>query len=844
MRYVKHSLKVLVFFGACLAMYIAFFSTPLQHVFAQEGVDFWITQILRNDVNPSVVAFTLYGSFKNEDVVNMYSNDVFIKAKAINTPELVGKKEITIDNISVDVFQTGDNLIVAKLERSGTEVMRTPAFRLTVQEPPIAPTVEVLLSKEEDLIGLNITGIFQENDVIQVFLNDIENRTKTLSFDESDQKTISIVGIPIDELQIGENFFTVSIRRGERESDRSKKSDPVVIEEPEKKVVELLQCAKYDEPKKLLAQHENTHDGFGSALDVKDGVFVISTRDEKTYIYTKSNKSGDWINSATLLEQDFKKSGSAKKSIAIYDDTTILIADPSSGYRAQSAGAVHIYRRFSNAWITQSAIAPSDLKEYEYFGSSIEISGQTLVVGAKQQDNSGAVYIYTNIHGVWGNPFRIVPEDTAPNQKFGYRISANNKRIAVGAPNDGVGKNGAVYVYTKEANTWHVEKIIQQNQRLNARFGTEVFLLDDMLFVGALRNDQGKGTLNSGVVYVYARQNGLWQVTQKLTPKKDAVGGEFGSVITRAGNMLAIGAPKSNIGRKKGGAVYLYKQKIEGAQWTLAGTVSPTDLRTGDRFGADIAFDGLNLLIGAYGNDSSKKNIGAVYEYTAETITCVSDGTKTIEKATATSEKTEEKQTSGDLLEILKKQKEILDTLVVNASSIASKLGERIQGVYDGISKKQENIVIYDESKVLANAQRRAAERRGIIGPGLPNEVMIHRVDSAEKVPKPPTEETVRTRNVVVQETKNSIGIVVPVTNKDLHLGDVHEDVYRLQVFLNENGYIVARKGAGSPGNETSAFNTATDQALRTFQLVEGLPITGVFDKRTRDNILTRLTTF
>ena len=88
------------------------------------------------------------------------------------------------------------------------------------------------------------------------------------------------------------------------------------------------------------------------------------------------------------------------------------------------------------------------------------------------------------------------------------------------------------------------------------------------------------------------------------------------------------------------------------------------------------------------------------------------------------------------------------------------------------------------------------------------------------------------------------MGTVVPVSNKNLRLGDVDEDVYRLQVFLNNNGYRVASEGAGSAGNETSVFNEATDRALRWFQLVEGIPVTGVLDKKTRDVILTHITTF
>ncbi len=842
MRHIKHACILLtvtiIYFSAIYGLSISFAQL-------ESTDDFRITQILRNDNDLSIVAFTLYGSFENEDVINVYSNDVFIKAKAINTPELIGTKEITIDNISIDVFQTGDNLVVARLERSGTEVQRTSAFRLTIQEPPEAPTITALVNKEKNLIGLGIDGIFEENDIVRVFLNGVEIRAKTIMSTDANEKVIQITGIPIDTLPIGENFFTASIRRGEHESKQSKKSDPVIIkdieeEKKEKERANLLQCANYTEPQKILAKYIDAYEGFGNALAIKNGVLAIGTRGEKVHIHTKNKDNTAWTNSAVLHEQNFQQSGLATKSIAIQDQRTVLVGDSNSGHIAKSAGAVRIYRQVAGVWTAHTTIAPTDLEPYESFGASIALDEQLLAIGATGQDNSGTVYIYSHSAGQWKNPFRVVPKDTAPNQEFGHSIAASNGNVAIGAPGDGIGKNGAVYVYTKSSGTWLMEKIVQQNQRLNARFGNTVFLFDNILFISAMRDDQGKDTRNRGVVYVYAKQNGTWQIMQKLKPEENDTTGEFGAAIARSGNMLAIGAPKSNLGEKRSGAVYLYKQTHKRGQWSFEKSVAPTVLRNGDRFGASIAFNGLDLLVGAYGNDGQEKNIGAVYDYAGKIVACISE-TDNQENGVA-QEKT--KQSEADLLQALKQQKEVLGKVAANASSIANQLGKHIQGVYDGIIKKEESIVIYDEEKVLANAQRRAAERRGIIAPGLPDEVTAQRVDSIEKVPTKPTKETVRSRESVIQETENTIGTVVPISNKNLRLGDVDEDIYRLQVFLNNSGYRIATKGDGSPGNETSVFNEATDRALRWFQLVEGVPVTGVLDKKTRDVILTHITTF
>ena len=812
------------------------------HIFAQSGSPnrFHIVQMLQNETNQSVVAFEVQGSFKENDVVSMYSNDVFIKALAINTPELIGTKKITISNISVDVFQEGDNLIVAKIERDGVELLRTPAFRLTIKSPPSRPTVAVLANQEEGLLAVDVSGVFEEGDVVKVFLNKSEIRSKTLTEEEAQQETVRMEDIPMEALRTGENFFTASITREKYESNQSEKSESITIEEtPEEEINETdtQQCINYKVPQKITAPDGKVRDGFGSAITVKDGIIMIGTKSEKVYINTKNKNNTNWSMAPAITDENFKRSGSVEKPIAVYDADTVFIGDPTSPYRKQFGGVMYVYRQRNNVWSRYMTVAPSDLLPYDAFGSHIAAYGGLLAVSTQRSDKSGAVYVYTYTDGIWKAPSRIVPQDTAPNQEFGHSVSIDKNHIAIGAPGDGA-KNGAVYVYTQSLSGWYVEKIVQQNKRANTQFGTSVLLHDSMLYVGAMRDDQGTGSHNSGAVYVYARSNNTWQLVQKIVPTDDDTGSEFGFAIARSGNMLAIGAPKSGTKARRGGAVYLYTENKRGSErWALKEIITPEVLKSSDRFGAAVAFEGVNLLIGAYGSDTHTKNTGVIYSYTAEAVICA-DGE--IEEQIVE----EEPRTKEELLEKLKKQKQIIDQLLASTTSFADHINERIKNVYNEVTKKQENIVVYDESKVIAQAQRRAAERRGIIAPGLPEEVEVQVVNSLDEVPSPPTEETVRTRDAVVQETESKLGTVIPVANRDLRLGDVHEEVYRLQVFLNENGYLVARQGPGSPGNEVSSFGPATERALRTFQWVNGVPATGVLDKKTRGVILTFVTSF
>lgn len=853
-RYVKTCKHILFCVsGALFVSYIAatglinnIISLP---AFAQNTGVFQITQLLQNESDPSIVAFKVYGTFRENDVVNIYANGVFIKAKPINTPDLAGIKEITVENISVDVFQRGVNKIVAKIERDGSEKEETPPFQLTIQEPPSKPSVTILISENEDMIAVDVTGDLEEGDSVSLFLNELHIRARTVTHEEATTGVVHITGILTNTLRVGENVFEANILRGKYKSDKSEKSNPIIIEElikeePKEEVVEKIgtvQCVKYDDPKEITHTDGKVHDGFGTIVDVKDNVFVADTEKEASHIHIKGIEG--WLHPVKVFEKDIGTTGSANKSVAVYDSTTVLISNSNSRYRERSGGAVYVYRYSGGYWFKQETIAPSDLQPYERFGSSIALDSKTLIVSALRSNSSGSIYVYTRANGSWGNPSRIIPRDTRADQDFGRSISVSGNHIAVGAPGDGNGKSGAVYVYTQSSVGWTAEKITQENRRLNARFGTSVLIDGNTLLVGAIRDEQGDFDLDSNVVYVYEWQGDNWRLMQKLKPNKGDRRGKFGTEIAYSDdkNLLAIGAEESNKVSPKGGAVYVYRRVEENTSlWLLMKIIAPDEISKSDRFGSAIDFDGLDLFVGAYGRDGNKKNTGAVYLYNAQVVPCPGKMAEEDDQMPVMDSTITVSETPQGLLKSLKKKREVVERLATNAASLAERLKNAIQNVYDDIANKDyENIIIYDESMVHEQAQKRAALRRGIIGPGLPEKVVVRSIESPDEIPKEPTEETVRTRNAVVRETESKLGVVIPITTKDLQLGDIHEEIYRLQVFLNEHGYIVAREGAGSPGKETSTFTQSTNRALKSFQLVNGLPITGMLDKKTRDVILT-----
>ena len=72
---------------------------------------------------------------------------------------------------------------------------------------------------------------------------------------------------------------------------------------------------------------------------------------------------------------------------------------------------------------------------------------------------------------------------------------------------------------------------------------------------------------------------------------------------------------------------------------------------------------------------------------------------------------------------------------------------------------------------------------------------------------------------------------------RNLSLRMTGQDVKALQQYLNANGFIISKTGAGSPGKETTLFGTLTYKALVKFQKSLGWSGTGFFGPLTRSYI-------
>ena len=144
------------------------------------------------------------------------------------------------------------------------------------------------------------------------------------------------------------------------------------------------------------------------------------------------------------------------------------------------------------------------------FGDSVDISGNTAVVGANGDDDvatdAGAAYVFVRAaNGTWSQQQKLTASDGRANDHFSiHAVAIEGNMIVVGADEwDAVtsGDNaGAVYIFTRTGTVWTLQEALYSLPANN--YGIGVGLSGNTLIVGA-RGAPNFGTGSAGSARVY-----------------------------------------------------------------------------------------------------------------------------------------------------------------------------------------------------------------------------------------------------------------------------------------------------------------------------------------------------
>jgi hypothetical protein len=298
------------------------------------------------------------------------------------------------------------------------------------------------------------------------------------------------------------------------------------------------------------------------------------------------------------------------QSVAIAGDTVVV--------GAQYGDYAAVFVKPADGWVNMTEVATltaSDATGCDLFGTSVSMSGDTIVVGAPENYcdvGPGAAYVFVKPPGGWRGTLtqtaKLTASDGAANDALGTSVSVDGETVVAGAPGTYATNNsGAAYVFVEGKNGW---ENMTQTAKLTASdgvagnvFGEAVSVSGGAVVAGAPYAVVG-GNSFQGAAYIFSEPPGGWSnatQTAKLTASDGAKSDWMGFSVSISASAVAVGAPNANIGGNQGqGAAYVFVEPTSGwVNMTQTAKLTAFGGYQGDSLGSSIAIRGDRVIAGA-----------------------------------------------------------------------------------------------------------------------------------------------------------------------------------------------------------------------------------------------------
>ena len=459
----------------------------------------------------------------------------------------------------------------------------------------------------------------------------------------------------------------------------------------------------------LKASNTGNSDQFGTSVAISGDTVVVGANTEDSSstgvngnqndngasnagaVYVFVQNSGVWTQQAYLKASNAGMFDQFGFSVAISGDTVVVGAteedSSSTGVNstpndsAGQAGAAYVFVRKSGVWTQQAYLKASNAGSQDFFGTSVAISGDTVVVGATGESSSttginstpdegaaasGAAYVFVRNSGVWTQQAYLKASNTGVLDGFGASVAIAGDTVVVGAagedssttgvnsrPNEGATESGAAYVFVRNSGVWTEQAYLKaSNSGASDGFGFPVAVYGDTVVAGATGEDSSTTGVNtrpdeaaadSGAAYVFARNSGVWAEQSYLKAANTGATDYFGWSVATSGDTVVVGAileDSSTTGVNStpdkaaadSGAAYIFARNS--GVWTQQTYLKASNTGSGDQFGRSVAISGDTVVVSASSEDSNATGVngdqsnnsasgsGALYVFAAPAPAC------------------------------------------------------------------------------------------------------------------------------------------------------------------------------------------------------------------------------
>jgi len=356
--------------------------------------------------------------------------------------------------------------------------------------------------------------------------------------------------------------------------------------------------------------------GFSVALSGDYAIVGASGDDDNdtdagaAYVFKRDTTN--WMEQIKLLASDGFPFDEFGYSVGISGDYAVV-----GSFRSNfDGGSIYVFKRDNNLWLEESIIIPVEGLGFDAFGHSVAISGDYIIAGAHRDgDNgslSGAAYIFKRSGTVWKQESKLLPPSLgAIGDWFGWSVDISGDYAIIGARLDDVNgtNSGSAYIFKRDGSAWQQEtKLLATDGSLGDDFGVSVSISGTRAIVGA-HGDEDGGAFK-GSAYLFKRNGSIWQEETKLLASDGTEADEFGESVSISGDYVIVGAHQHSDRGVNSGSAYLYMRN--GSSWTEIEKLLASDGEQDDQFGESVSISGDYVVVGAY-RELDNGEISAAY---------------------------------------------------------------------------------------------------------------------------------------------------------------------------------------------------------------------------------------
>jgi hypothetical protein len=278
-------------------------------------------------------------------------------------------------------------------------------------------------------------------------------------------------------------------------------------------------------------------DQFGTSVAVSGTTAIVGADSYAhgagaAYVFAKTASS--WKQVAELKGSDAVAHDSFGYSVAISGTTAVVGA----WGHANGAGRAYVFMKTRSGWKQAAELKGSDTVAGDSFGISVAILDTIVVVGAFDHANyAGRAYVFAKTAGLWKQTAELKGANSVALDQFGSSVAISGTTVVVGAF-DHANSSGRAYVFMKTRSGWKQAAELKGSNTVGVNyFGESVGVSGSMAIVGAWGHAK-----DAGRAYVFAKTAGVWKQTAELRGSDTVTWDAFGDSVAISGTTAVVGA--------------------------------------------------------------------------------------------------------------------------------------------------------------------------------------------------------------------------------------------------------------------------------------------------------------